>query len=248
MPGPDDGPASSAPLRYDGSMCARFQFAPPEDWVEEFGLAEAPVVPPRYNIAPTQDVLAVRGALGRREARMLRWGLVPYWADDPAVGNRLINARAESVATRPAFRDAFRHRRCLVPAQGFYEWKKFGRAREPWLVRLQGGRTFALAGVWDRWTREEDALESCALVTTAANSLVAPIHGRMPVIIDASAYAAWLDPGASEDFLRSLLSPFPAGRMEAFPVSSRVNATDVDDAELIRPVAPTPDPGQMRLF
>src|SRR6266851_3964167 len=122
-------------------MCARFQFAPPEDWVEEFGLSDAPAVAPRYNIAPTQDVLAVCGRpTGSRQARLLRWGLVPYWAEDPAMGNRLTNARAESVATRAAFREPFRQRRCLVPAQGFYEWKKFGRAREPWLVRLKGGR------------------------------------------------------------------------------------------------------------
>jgi putative SOS response-associated peptidase YedK len=230
-------------------MCARFQFAPPEDWVEEFGLADAPVVPPRYNIAPTQDVVAVRtDSAGRRQARMLRWGLVPSWAEDRSAGNRLINARAESVATRAAFRDAFRLRRCLVPAQGFYEWKKFGRAREPWLVRLKGGRTFAFAGVWDRWTGVEGALESCALVTTAANAIVAPIHGRMPVLIDPSAYDAWLDPRATEALLRPLLGPYPAEEMEAFPVSPRVNGTAVDDAFLTHPVAPTPDPGQKRLF
>jgi putative SOS response-associated peptidase YedK len=230
-------------------MCARFQFAPPEDWVEEFGLADVPDVLPRYNIAPTQDVLAVRrDKAGRRQARPLRWGLVPCWADDPAVGNRLINARAESVATRAAFRDAFRQRRCLVPAQGFYEWKKFGRAREPWLVRLKGGRTFAFAGVWDRWTGGQGAIESCALITTPANAVVAPIHGRMPVVIHRRAYEAWLDPDAEEADLRALLEPFPPEAMEAFPVSPRVNRTDVDDPDLVRPVQPEPDPGQMRLF
>jgi putative SOS response-associated peptidase YedK len=230
-------------------MCARFQFAPPEDWVEEFGLSDAPAVAPRYNIAPTQDVLAVRlQRTGSRQARLLRWGLVPYWAEDPAMGNRLINARAESVATRAAFREPFRQRRCLVPAQGFYEWKKFGRAREPWLVRLRGGATFAFAGVWDRWASERNAIESCALITTAANAVVAPIHGRMPVLIDRRSYGTWLDPGATEEDLRALLAPFPADGMETFPVSPRVNGTDVDDADLLRPVTPEPDPGQMRLF
>jgi putative SOS response-associated peptidase YedK len=230
-------------------MCARFQFAPPEDWVEEFGLSEAPETPPRYNIAPTQDVVAVRGErAGARQARLLRWGLVPRWAEDPKMGNRLINARAESVSTRAAFRDSFRQRRCLVPAQGFYEWKRFGRAREPWLVRLKGGRTFAFAGVWDRWAGEGTAIESCALITTAANPLVAPIHGRMPVILDHRAYAAWLDPDAEEGDLRRLLEPFSADAMEAFPVSTRVNSTAVDDPDLTRPVTPEPDPGQIRLF
>jgi len=231
-------------------MCARFQFAPPEDWVEEFGLTDAPEVAPRYNIAPTQDVLAVRRrSSGNRQARLFRWGLVPHWAHDPAVGNRLINARAESVATRPAFRDPFLQRRCLVPAQGFYEWKKFGRAREPWLSRLKGGATFAFAGLWDRWSRGEgQPIESCALITTSANALVAPIHGRMPVLLGRADYERWLDPRASEDDLRALLAPFSAEVMEAFPVSPRVNGTDVDDADLARPVTPEPDPGQMRLF
>jgi putative SOS response-associated peptidase YedK len=230
-------------------MCARFQFAPPEEWVEEFGLGEVPELPARYNIAPSQDVLAVRRApAGEREARLLKWGLVPHWAEDPKVGARLINARAESVAARPAFRDSFRERRCLVPAQGFYEWKRFGRSREPWLVRLKDARTFAFAGLWDRWTRQGTAVESCALITTAPNPLVAPIHNRMPAILDHDAYAAWLDPHASEADLQRLLAPFPAEAMEAFPVSPRVNSTDVEGRDLTDPVAPEPEPGQMRLF
>src|SRR5438034_10527648 len=123
-------------------MCARFQFAAPEDWVEEFGLTDAPAVTARYNIAPSQDVVAVRRVgTGGRQARLFRWGLIPSWSTDPAVGARLINARAESVATRASFRDSYHQRRCLVPAQGFYEWKKFGPAREPWLIRLKGART-----------------------------------------------------------------------------------------------------------
>jgi putative SOS response-associated peptidase YedK len=230
-------------------MCARFQFAPPEDWMEELGLTTAPEVAPRYNIAPSQDVLAVRRErTGSRQARLLRWGLVPSWAPDPDVGSGLINARAESVALRTAFRESFRQRRCLVPAQGFYEWKKFGRAREPWLIRLRDGHTFAFAGLWDRWTRAESPIESCALVTTTANALVAPIHDRMPVILDRADYARWLDPDASEADLRALLQPFPPGAMEAFAVSTRVNSTEAEGPELMRPVPPEPDPGQGRLF
>jgi putative SOS response-associated peptidase YedK len=230
------------------AMCARFQFAPPEDWAEAFGLDDVPEVPARYNIAPTKDVIAVHADRGRRRARLLRWGLVPSWADDPKAGKRLINARAESVATRAAFRDSFRFRRCLVPAGGFYEWKRFGKLREPWLVRLKGGATFAFAGVWDRWTAAASEIQSCALITTAANALVAPIHGRMPVLIDRAAYDLWLDPDAQEADLRPLLAPFPPGAMEAFPVSPRVNGTDVDEPDLSRPVEPMADPGQMRLF
>ncbi|PYQ46899.1 MAG: hypothetical protein DMF78_25150, partial [Acidobacteria bacterium] len=225
--------------------------APPEDWVDAFGLDDAPDVPARYNIAPTQDVIAVHADRGgRRRARLLRWGLVPSWAEDPKAGNRLINARAESVATRAAFRESFQKRRCLVPAGGFYEWKRFGTLREPWLVRLKGGATFAFGGVWDRWSARGPGAEiqSCALITTAANALVAPIHGRMPVLIDRAAYDLWLDPGATEADLRPLMAPFPPDAMEAFPVSPRVNRTDVDEPDLSRPVEPTPDPGQMRLF
>jgi putative SOS response-associated peptidase YedK len=230
-------------------MCARFQFAPPEEWVEEFGLTDVPEVPARYNIAPSQDVLAVRrDAGGKRQARLLRWGLVPRWADDPKVGTKLINARAETVSTRPAFRDSFHDRRCLIPAQGFYEWKRFGRAREPWLIRLKDARTFAFAGLWDCWARQGDTIESCALLTTAANPLVEPIHNRMPVLLARDAYAAWLDPDATEADLRPLLLPFPASGMEAFPVSPRVNSPAADDADLVTRVAPEPDPGQRRLF
>jgi putative SOS response-associated peptidase YedK len=232
-------------------MCARFQFAPPEEWAEAFGLDETPEVPARYNIAPTQDVIAVHAdRAGRRRARLLRWGLVPSWAEDPKAGNRLINARAESVATRAAFRDSFHQRRCLVPAQGFYEWRRFGTLREPWLIRLKGGDTFAFGGVWDRWSGRGagSEIQSCALITTAANAVVAPIHNRMPVLIDRAAYGVWLDPDATEQDLRPLMAPFAADAMEAFPVSPRVNRTDVDEPDLSRPVEPMPDPGQMRLF
>src|SRR5262249_6359908 len=197
-------------------VCARFQFAPPEDWMEAFGLDEVPEVPARYNIAPTQDVIAVHAESGRRRARRLRWGLVPSWAEDPKEGDRLINARAESVATRAAFRDSFRERRCLVPAQGVYGWKRFRALREPWPVRLKDGTRFAFGAVWDRWSRRGPGAElvSCALITTAANALVAPIHGRMPVLIDRSAYGRWLDPRATEAELRALMAPFPPDAME----------------------------------
>jgi putative SOS response-associated peptidase YedK len=229
-------------------MCGRFQLKPEQDWMEEFGVPEPPDLTPRYNIAPTQDIVAIRrGPSGVRRAGLLRWGLVPFFADDPAVGNRLINARAESVARKPAFREPFQKRRCLVPADGFYEWRRVGRARDPYLLKLRNGRTFAFASVWDRWG--SDGMESCAILTTAANALVAPIHGRMPVMLDRASYDLWLDPEAREEDLHRILRPFPAEEMVAYPVSARVNSTAVDDPECERPVAEPPAaPVQTTLF
>ena len=205
---------------------------------------------PRYNIAPTQPVAAITvDHTGERWLRPLKWGLVPFWAKDPSIGSRMINARAESLADKAAYKHALERRRCLIPADGFYEWVKNGTKRMPMHIHFRDGRLFAFAGLWDRWSRGEgQPIESCALITTSANALVAPIHGRMPVLIDRGAYDLWLDPRASEDDLRALLAPFSAEAMEAFPVSPRVNGTDVDDADLARPVTPEPDPGQMRLF
>lgn len=231
-------------------MCGRFQLTPPDDWMAEFGLDEPPDVMARYNIAPTQPLLAVRqDGAGFRRAAVLRWGLVPSWATDPAVGNRLINARAESVSRKPAFRDSFQQRRCLVPATGFYEWKRVGGVKEPYLVRMRDDRAFAFAGVWDRWQGEEGRIESCAILTTWPNALVAAIHNRMPVVLPRSAYDLWLDPDVREDVLHPLLRPFPADEMEAFPVSTRMNRADVDDPECARPIpAGHPVPVQRTLF
>lgn len=231
-------------------MCGRFQLKPDEDWMEEFGVSEPPDLTPRYNIAPTQDIVAVRReASGVRRAGLLRWGLVPSFAEDPAVGNRLINARAETVARKPAFREPFQKRRCLVPADGFYEWRRVGRARDPYLLKMRDGHTFAFAGVWDRWGSDAGRIESCSILTTAANELVAKVHGRMPVVLGRAAYALWLDPDAREEDLHQLLRPFPAAEMVAYPVSARVNSTAVDDPECERPVAEAPPaPVQTTLF
>jgi putative SOS response-associated peptidase YedK len=229
-------------------VCGRFQLKLAEEWLGDLGL-EMPDLPPRYNVAPTQEVLAVREEQGRREAALLKWGLVPHWADDPAVGGRLINARAESVARKPAFRDPFKSQRCLVPADGFYEWRRVGRARDPFLFRLADAKTFAFASVWDRWVRKRGRIDSCAVLTTTANELVTPIHDRMPVILPRDAYDLWLDPGARAEDLHALLRPFPAAKMEVVPVSPRVNKADVDDPECERPLAEAPPvPVQGTLF
>jgi putative SOS response-associated peptidase YedK len=231
-------------------MCGRFQLKPDQDWMEEFGVPEPPDLTPRYNIAPTQDIVAIRrDANGVRQAGLLRWGLVPSFAEDPAVGNKMINARSETVARKPAFREPFRKQRCLVPADGFYEWRRVGRARDPYLLKMRDGRTFAFASVWDRWGKGAGRIESCAILTTTANALVAPIHDRMPVMLDRADYALWLDPDASDEEVQRILRPFPAEEMVAHPVSPRVNSTAVDDPECEKPVAEAPPaPVQTTLF
>lgn len=228
-------------------MCGRFTFATaPQALVELFGLDEVPDLTPRYNIAPSQGAPVVRVVLAgeqqRRELRLLRWGLVPSWAKDPAVGNRMINARSETAASKPAFRAAFKRRRCLVLADGFYEWQARGKGRgkQPHLIRLRHGGPFAFAGLWERWREAPDGeeLHTCTLLTCAPNELVAPIHDRMPVILPPEAYAPWLDPELQDVAqLQQLLRPYPAGEMEAFPVSPRVNSPRVDDPDVAAPIA-----------
>ena len=208
-------------------MCGRFtQAAPNETVAELFQLPSVPALAPRYNIAPTQDVAAVRaGVAGGRELVALRWGLLPSWASERSVAARMINARAETLADKPAFRAAFRSRRCLVVADGFYEWQRLGGRKQPHFVGFGDGRPFGLAGLWERWTGEEGGpVESCTIVTTAANEVVAPLHDRMPVILEPGEFALWLDPEVrNPEALRPLLRPHAAGAMCAYPVSPLVN-------------------------
>jgi putative SOS response-associated peptidase YedK len=193
----------------------------------------------RYNIAPSQEIAAVRRhEAGGREAAWLRWGLVPSWADDAAIGNRMINARSETAATKPAFREAFRRRRCLVAADGFYEWKRGAKPKQPYYIRLVEDGPFAFAGLWERWHRGEAVIESCTILTSDANELVASLHDRMPVILDPDDYDAWLDPDVKDTArLTALLAPFPAGRMTAYAVSTAVNSPRHEGPELIAPAA-----------
>ena len=208
---------------------------------------------PRYNVAPSQDVAVARAAdpgsqSGAGEGRtlsMMRWGLIPAWAKDHAIGHKLINARSETAAQKPSFRSAFRRRRCLIPADGFYEWQGRGRTRQPWLFGLRGGAPFAVAGLWERWTVPEgaaltgslaerspgDAVETCTILTTAANETVARAHSRMPVILPPDAWDAWL---ADEEVP---LAPYPADAMTAWPVSTHVNRPANDDPRCVEPVS-----------
>ena len=210
-------------------MCGRYALIQPAPWLRELLGAEAgPVVRPRYNIAPGQRVPIIRlpASAGEKALAFVRWGLVPPWAEDPSAGATLINARSETVAVKPAFRAAFHARRCLIPADGFYEWGSRGGARQPYFIHLQGNRPFCFAGLWVRWTAPDGgALESCAILTTQANGLLRPIHPRMPVILSRSHFAAWLAP-AGKDLrpLRDLLKPYPRDEMAAREVGSRVNS------------------------
>ncbi len=228
-------------------MCGRFTLRTPANIIKDvFGLDPLPGFRPRYNVAPTQPVAVVRLTDEGRQLDMLRWGLIPWWAKDISIGNRLINARAETVATKPAYREPFEQRRCLIPADGFYEWQRLPNGRkQPFHVDLSTGDPFAFAGLWDRWRdRASGAVtESCALITIGASSAVAPIHHRMPVMLTPSAFAAWLEPEAQPEELQGLLRPIASERVRATPVSVLVNGPDNDDPRCLDPVvAPSPQP------
>jgi putative SOS response-associated peptidase YedK len=204
---------------------------------------------PRYNIAPTQPVPVVRVRRpGEPPALVeLRWGLVPWWAKDLSIGGRLINARAEKAAESSAFRDGFARRRCLVLADGFYEWRRAGRQKLPHYLRLRSGRAFAFAGLWARWrdpgNRAAEPIESCTILTGAPNELVAPLHDRMPIILPPQSYRPWLDPTlADRAALEAIvLRPFPAAEMESWAVSAYVNHADHEGPECVAPVTATGD-------
>ena len=199
-------------------------------------MGEAPF--PRYNIAPTQDVLAVRNDGDGNRAEMMRWGLVPSWAKDPKIGSRMINARSETLSERPSFRTAYRRRRCLIVVDSFYEWKREGRSRTPMRIMLDSGELFAFAGLWETWKRPDDSwMLSCTIVTTSANELVAGIHDRMPVILDGDVESVWLDPDIDDTVaLSELLVPYPSELMTAYEVSRIVNSAANDVPECIAPV------------
>ncbi len=225
-------------------MCGRFTLRAPASAVaEQFGLLDVEPLEPRFNIAPTQAVAAVRRThendAPARQLVFLKWGLVPSWAKDPKIGNSLINARAESVADKPAFRTAFRRQRCLILADGFYEWQRTGGKKQPYFIRLADDRPFALAGLWEFWEwPNHSALETCTLITIGANELMEPIHNRMPVILSPDDYDRWLDPAVQKpEQLRPLLRSYPSDAMLAYPVSTRVNNPRNEDARCIAPAA-----------
>ena len=216
-------------------MCGRFAFySPSEAAAALFGVSGSIDIGPRYNIAPTQDVAAIRnGSDEQRELVTLRWGLVPFWAKDPSIGNRMINARAETVAEKPSYRNAYRHRRCLVLADGFYEWRRQGDAKTPYFISLASGEPFALAGLWENWTDKKsgEALQTTTLITTDANDFMTPLHHRMPVILVADSATDWL--AGSQELLDDVATITPP--LQAWPVDRRVNNARNEGEDLILP-------------
>lgn len=224
-------------------MCGRYTLSTPADLLADLMQVQpASDLAPRYNIAPTQEAPIIR--LGEepgaaRELWYLRWGLVPFWAKDPSIGNRMINARAETVAEKPSYRASFRKRRCIVPADGFYEWQKTGGStKQPYYFRLKDRLPFAMAGLWDRWDKGDDQpLETFTILTTEPNELVAEAHHRMPVILGEKNLSRWLDPQAdAQSTLEKLSLPYPHTAMEGFPVSTYVNNPANDSPRCVEPL------------
>jgi len=214
-------------------MCGRFAlYSDPFFLAQRFEAEAPPELHPRYNVAPTQNIPIVREERSKRHFALARWGLIPSWAKDTKIGYHTINARAETVATKPAFRNAFRHRRCLIPADGFYEWQVVpgSKVKQPWFIVLGEREPMAFAGLWERWRSPEgEDLESCSIIVTDANELMRPIHDRMPVILAPEDWDAWLATEAKEaGGLQSLLKPYSAEGMEAWPVSTKVNSPKND--------------------
>ena len=219
-------------------MCGRYTLSTPAGRLaEEFQLDSTTEIVPSYNVAPTQQVAAVLEDEGGRRLEMFRWGLVPSWAEDPDIGARMINARSETAPEKPSFRSAFRRRRCLIAADGFYEWKRENGGKQPYYFRMQDGRPFAFAGLWESWEKGDGILRTCAILTTRANSVLEDVHDRMPVILPHDAYNAWLDPDADREELGELLIPYPYDDLETYPVSRFVNSPRNNDERCIEPAA-----------
>ena len=223
-------------------MCGRFTLKTPSAQLAEmFEQLTIPEIVPRYNIAPTQDVLCLRVSNGQREMSLLRWGLVPFWAKDLKMGARMINARGETVAEKPAFRSAFKKRRCLVVADGFYEWKKEADGKQPYYITRADEQPFCMAGLWESWrdkTNEDAApVQTCTVITTNANELMSSLHDRMPVILDADKQDFWLDPSFSERKpLEEALIPYPSDEMKFVRVSKVVNKATNEVPECVVPI------------
>jgi putative SOS response-associated peptidase YedK len=232
-------------------MCGRFTLKQPAEAIaavlasasssnQPFDVEKLPELSAQYNIAPTQMVTTVLSnpESDKREFHLLRWGLIPSWAKDMSMGAKLINARAETVAEKPAFRSAFKHRRCLVLADGFYEWQRIDGKKQPFYFGLQDGQPFCFAGLWEQWeSPEKEKIVSCTILTTEANEVLKPIHDRMPVVLDKKYYDLWLNPQVQKlESLKEVLHPYPASAMTAYPVSTLVNNPKYNNADCINSI------------
>ena len=228
-------------------MCGRYRLSRRKQLVEEYFDASGDEDwNPRYNIAPTQPLPVIRQhpEQPRRVFSLMRWGLIPSWAKDTTGSAGMINARSETAAEKPAFRDAMKFRRCLVPADGFYEWARKGTSKQPFCFQVNAGELFAFAGLWDRWKDQSGQwVKSCSILTTTPNAVTSAVHDRMPVILKRDDYDLWLDPGMTNtDALSDLLEPFDARLMRSYPVSSRVNQVQNDDPECCTAIELQPTP------
>jgi putative SOS response-associated peptidase YedK len=216
-------------------MCGRYRLSRRKQIVEEYFdcVSEEEDWAPRYNIAPTQPIPVIRQHSKEpvRELSLVRWGLIPSWAKDSSSAARMINARSETASMKPAFRDAFKFRRCLIPADGFYEWMRTGKAKQPFCFEVNDGQLFAFAGIWDRWKDPSgNWMKTCSILTTTPNTVTSVVHDRMPVILDPDGYDVWLDPGMTKvEAAAELLKPYEAQRMRGFPISTRINHVANDD-------------------
>ena len=215
-------------------MCGRFTLRTPERVkFDDLTAFDPEVLIPRYNIAPSQNVLTILQRDGDRETTVLRWGLIPFWSKEP---KGFINARAETIERKPAFSEAYLRGRCLILADGFYEWERNGKISQPYYFQMKEQQPFAFAGIWDRWKSEGTSITTCAIITTTANELLAKIHHRMPVIIRPDSYDQWFNDDPRSPHVKDLLTPFPASEMTSHPVSRDVNDVKIDDAHLVQPV------------
>lgn len=206
--------------------------------MEEFDLSEfTDEIDPQYNIPPTSDIPVVLNIANKRQLRLLKWGLVPFWAKDTTIGQKLINAKAETILEKPSFYSAFKSRRCIIPANGFYEWKQEDKHKQPYVVKSREDTLLGLAGIWEQWNKQEQLLETCAIITTSPNKLIEPLHNRMPVILNKTDYSVWLDSATPIEAVHQLLKPYPDELLTAYPVGRKVGNPRNNDASCIQPIS-----------
>ncbi|MED4256636.1 SOS response-associated peptidase [Priestia megaterium] len=221
-------------------MCGRFSLATDIYVLQEqfnFEFNDKVTINPRFNVAPSQQILTIGSNGGKRIGSTMKWGLVPSWSNDSKIGYKMINARAEGIDQKPSFKTPFKSKRCLIVSDGFYEWKKEGKNKQPFRFVMEDGRPFAFAGLWDEWDKNGEPLYSCTIITTTPNEITQEVHNRMPVILEEDSYDLWMDPKMNNtEYLKSLLIPFPAKKMKSYPISTIVNSPKNDVAECLAPI------------